>query len=334
MVLTLLYAMLLTPPDSAQAPLDSTAVLGLARALHPAVSAGDCSALWPRFEDRMRAAMKDSASCITIFGGIHAQIGTLDSVLSEEVRSERGLLVYRARCRFATAPEVTRLTISFTPAGRIAGLRVSPGESKPYPSPFLDYQTRTELRLPFEGEWFVFWGGRTLEQNYHAASRSQRFAHDLVIMKQGTTLIGDGRRLEDYYSYGAAVLAPAAGTVVWVEDGLPDQAIGTSDPSHPVGNGVILDHGQGEFSLLAHLQPKSLKVKKGERVRAGQLLGLCGNSGNTSEPHVHYHLQNGPDPENADGLPAAFVGLSVDGQRVERAEIVRGQQVRPAAGRR
>ena len=327
MVFQALIAVLVQASSEAAA-LDSAAVIAQGRALQPFVSAGEAGPLWTRFDDTMRAAMTDSANFARLMAGIHAQVGAIDSVLSEEAVQERGFWVYRARCRFAKAPQPARLVIAFAPNGRIGRLSVRPDEQKPFASSFLDYQTRTRLSLPFEGEWFVFWGGRTLEQNYHAASRSQRFAHDLTIMKDGRTHAGEGKKLEDYHCYGQPVLAPAAGTVVWLDDGHPDQAIGSSDPAHPIGNGVIIDHGQGEFSLLAHFQPGSLKVKKGDAVRARQPIARCGNSGNTSEPHLHYHLQNGPTPDNVDGLPAFFVDLVVDGQEVERAELLRGQKVR------
>ena len=78
-------------------------------------------------------------------------------------------------------------------------------------------------------------------------------------------------------------MPPAAGTVVAAVDSLSDSPMGTTDREHPAGNHVILDHGNGEYSLLAHLQRKSLRVRPGEHVAAGQLLGLAGNSGNTSE---------------------------------------------------
>ena len=319
--------------EAAPAAADSAALFARAQALRPVVSAGDAATLWPLFDEGMRGAMKDSASFAARMAGIHGATGAIDSVLTEEMVRDRGRLVYRALCRFERLPGTARLTISFAPDGRIAGLGVRPEELKAHESAFLEYQTKAALRLPFEGEWLVFWGGRTLEQNYHAPSRSQRFAHDLVIVKDGRTHSGDGKRLEDYYSYGQPVLAPAGGTVVWLEDGHPDQAIGSRDPAHPTGNSVIIDHGGGEYSLLAHFQPGSLKVKKGDPVRAGQVIARCGNSGNTSEPHIHYHLQNGPAPGDADGLPAQFVDLVVDGRDTTRAELVRGQQVRRKGAR-
>jgi hypothetical protein len=322
-----LFLVLAAAPSPAA--IDSAAAIERARSLHPAVSRGDAPALWREFDSRMRQAMKDSASFAAQMARIHTATGAIDSVLEEQVSRSGPDWVYQARCRFTNVPVISRLTIGIAPDGRISQLSVRPDERKAYPSPFMDYRTKTRLRLPFKGEWYVFWGGRTLDRNHHAASRSQRFAHDLAIMRDGSTHTGDGRRLKDYHCYGKPVLAPADGVVAWIEDGHPDQAIGTSDPAHPIGNGVVIDHGNGEFSVIAHLQPGSLKVKLDQRVKAGQTLGKVGNSGNTSEPHVHYHLQNAIDMREADGLPAFFEHLIIDGSRTERAEIVRGQRVRP-----
>jgi hypothetical protein len=313
----------------AAAPIDSTAALARARELAPFVSRAESAPLWRAFDDAMRAAMGDSIRFDALLTGIHAQVGAIVETLDEEVSREQGLWLYRASCRFAKPPDPLVLLIALTPEGRVAGLAVQPGERKEYASTKLDYRTRTVLELPFRGEWYVFWGGRTLKDNYHAATKSQRFACDIVIMKGGATHSGDGTQLADYYCYGAEILAPAAGTVVWSCDSLPDQAPGRMDPSRPVGNGVVIDHGNGEFSLIAHLQPRSQRFQVGDRVETGVVLGRCGNSGNTSEPHLHYHLQDGPDITVAEGLPARFVHLCVDGVKVEGAEPVRGQTIQP-----
>ncbi len=326
MTAALALALILAAPSST--PIDSVAALERARSLHPAVSAGDAAALWREFDDRMRQAMKDSANFAAQMSRIHLTTGAIDSVLEEQVSRTGTDWIYQARCRFTNVPLISKLTIGVAPDGRISQLSVRPDERKAHASPYLDYRTKTHLHLPFKGEWYVFWGGRTLDQNHHAASRAQRFAHDLAIMKDGSTHSGDGRQLRDYYCYGKEVRAPAAGTIVWLEDDHPDQQIGTSDPAHPIGNGVIIDHGNGEFSVIAHLQPHSLKVKLDQWVKNGQVLGKVGNSGNTSEPHVHYHLQNRIDMREADGLPAQFENLIIDGSRTERAEILRGQRVR------
>lgn len=311
---------------AAEAPFDSTAALARARELRPFISSGTPGPLWTAFGPQMRAAMGDTLRFAGMTASIHGQLGAITEVIDEKVSREAGW-AYRARCRFEKAPTPLLLTIAFDPEGRVSRLLVQP-EKQPYASTKLDYVTKTSLELPFNEDWFVFWGGRTIDENYHAASKSQRFAYDLFIMKDGVSHAGDGSKLSDYYCYGAEVLAPAAGTIVWSCDSLPDQVPGQMDPANPIGNGVVIDHGNGEFSLFAHMQPKSLKVKTGDKAKASAVLGLCGNSGNTSEPHIHYHLQDGPDMKAAEGLPAPFVNLIVDGKPVAKAELKKGQTVR------
>lgn len=325
-----LVACALVLPHAAHAQLlaDSSAAMARARELREWVRAGDSARLWTAMSPGMQVSMKDSATFATTTHGILRQVGSLDSVLTEKLTGREGLWLYRADARFSDATDPLQLSIAMNADGEMTGLLLRPGERpREFPSPHLDYQTRTSLRLPFEGEWFVFWGGRTFEQNHHAGVRSQRFAVDLLIRRDGVTHRGDGRSLTDYHCYGARILAPAAGTVVWTDDGHPDQAIGTSDPVHPIGNGLVLDHGNGEFSLFAHLQPGTQKFKTGDRVAADEVLGRCGNSGNTSEPHLHYQLQSGADPVESDGLPAYFSELTVNGEPTPRAELLRGQSV-------
>ena len=190
--------------------------------------------------------------------------------------------------------------------------------------------TKTTLRLPFEGTWTVAWGGRTIEENYHAISRDQRFAYDLYVAKNGATHGGDGTRNEDYFAYGRPILAPGSGRVVTVVDGVAENVPGKMPTDAPAGNHVVIDHGNGEYSLLAHLVPGSLRVRVGDAVKPGQVIGKCGNSGHSSEPHLHYHLQTtatfGGD---AEGLPAPFRGYIADGKPVVRGEPVRGQLIAP-----
>jgi murein DD-endopeptidase MepM/ murein hydrolase activator NlpD len=313
------------------APFDADSAREKARALTPFVSRGEDAPLWREFDGNMRAALKDSANFAAVLRQIVASTGTLDSVLSEEVTTpQAGLFRYRAACRFAKSQVPLELIFAFDTNGRVAGLLVRPrtdAARKEYPSAFLDYQVKTPLRLPVRGEWLVFWGGRTLAQNYHAITRDQRFAMDILMVKDGATHSGEGRGCSDYYCYGQPVLAPAAGTVVWARDSLPDQVPGVQDPAHATGNSLVIDHGNGEFSLIAHLQPGSLRFGVGDRVPADAVVGRCGNSGNTTEPHVHYHLQNGPRPFDADGLPLQFVDVVVDGKRVAREEPVKGERI-------
>ena len=158
---------------------------------------------------------------------------------------------------------------------------------------------------------------------------AQRFAIDFVIRRNGVTHSGDPSRLESYFCWDQLVLAPAEGTVVAVADELPDQAIGQTDAQNAAGNHVVLDLGKGEFAFLAHLKRGSVAMKVGDKVAPGQELGRCGNSGNTSEPHLHFHLQRTPVLHQGEGLPAFFEDYVADGKTVVRGEPAQGQVVSP-----
>jgi len=202
---------------------------------------------------------------------------------------------------------------------------------RPAPSEFTGYQTRTALFLPFAGEWYVYWGGRSLPQNKHAVARDQRFAYDFLILARGNSgqsYRGTGESNSDYYCFSHSIYAPANGIVVKAENELPDNTPGEMNPRAVLGNYVILDHECGEFSFFAHFRQGTVVVHSGERVRCGQLLAQCGNSGNSSEPHLHYHLQNTPVPFQGDGLPAFFVEYIADGKPMARGEPAARQTVR------
>jgi hypothetical protein len=211
-------------------------------------------------------------------------------------------------------------------ARHLAGLTKHPA-----PSSFLDYQTQTALQLPFAGEWYVYWGGRSVAQNKHVVARDQRFAYDFLVLAdsdKGRSFRTTGVHNTDYYCFGLPIYAPADGIAVEAENGVPDNEPGEMNRKAIAGNYVILDHGCGEFSLLAHFQQSSVRVRSEDHVHVGQLLGLCGNSGNSSEPHLHYHLQNSPILFRGEGLPAFFVEYFADGKSVSRGEPVARQLVR------
>lgn len=295
--------------------------------------AGQADSLWARFSPQMRAAIPTAEALATFQQRMQQQAGGETEVVSERIVDPPpvpGTAVYVRSARFSNAPFVVDVTLVMDSVGTIQGLNVRPQQPPPQAaaSPFLEYQTKTPLRLPFEGDWYVFWGGRTVEQNYHAAHGDQRFAYDLVVLRDGRSHTGDGTRLEQYHCWAQPILAPGAGTVVAALDSLADQQPGQMDRNNPAGNHVIVDHGNGEFSLLAHLRRGSVGVRAGQALTAGQKLGECGNSGNTSEPHLHYHLQNGPVFGQAQGLPAQFNAYLADGQPVARGEPVKGQTIR------
>jgi murein DD-endopeptidase MepM/ murein hydrolase activator NlpD len=156
---------------------------------------------------------------------------------------------------------------------------------------------------------------------------NQRFAYDMLIRKDGKTWRAEPKAPSDFLAWDQPILAPADGTVASATDGLPDSMPGARDEVHKEGNVVIIDHGQGEWSMLAHLKQGSVRVKPGQHVKAGQEIGRCGSSGNATEPHLHVQLMNASDFWKAEGLPLPFTNLLVDGKPVEKAELVRGQMV-------
>jgi hypothetical protein len=139
---------------------------------------------------------------------------------------------------------------------------------------------------------------------------AQRFAIDYVrVDTAGSTVSGDRARNENFYAESADAIAVADGIVVATKDSIPENIPGPSSRAVPItletvgGNHVILDIGGGRYAFYAHLRPGSLRVKTGDRVRRGEVLGLIGNSGNSTEPHLHFHLSDGNSPLGSEGIP-------------------------------
>ena len=172
----------------------------------------------------------------------------------------------------------------------------------------------TKMKLPFKGEWNVTWGGDTKEQNYHVESVAQKNAFDILIKdKNGSTHKGTGATNEDYYAFGKELYAPCDGEIVLVVDGIKDNIPGNLNPIYVPGNTVIIKTATGEYVFFAHFKQHSIVVKQGQKVSTGELLGLCGNSGNSTEPHLHFHLQNDEDMVKATGAKCYFDQLKVNG---------------------
>jgi len=202
---------------------------------------------------------------------------------------------------------------------------------------YLNYQTKTDLELPFEDEWYVTAGGRThLEGAHHFITHGtgQRYAYDIFKVVDGSGYSGNGGTNEDTYTFGARLNAPGAGKIIAIENNFEDNTkpgvinsnIGSRNTL--AGNYIIIDHLNGEYSLLAHLKKGSIIVSVGDTVTKGQEVGQAGNSGNSSGPHLHYQLQNTPNLLDGIGLPAQFLNYYEDNVAIERGEPVRGQLVR------
>ena len=145
--------------------------------------------------------------------------------------------------------------------------------------------------LPFFGEWEVS-QGHNGEITHKGAWRN---AWDFIVTdKNGKQFKGTGDFPEDYFCFGKAITAPFDGTVMEVIHSIPDNIIGDVDTKNNWGNTVIIEHSYGIFSKLCHLKYHSVEVKEGDRVKQGQLLGKCGNSGRSPYPHLHFQFQSTP----------------------------------------
>lgn len=180
--------------------------------------------------------------------------------------------------------------------------------------PITTYLQKTRLIFPFKGKGIVTQGG-ALEAGHR--NRSGIYAIDGIGLSANyAPVLKDDSSIKSYAGWSRRLEAPAAGNIIYARNDRPDQPVdGVSDPKFYApeysdggdpGNSIVIDHGNGEFSMIAHMQKGSVRVRVGDAVVKGQTIGLLGNSGDTSGPHVHYQLQNGPRWEFADGLPATF----------------------------
>lgn len=204
------------------------------------------------------------------------------------------------------------LNISIDTDSKINGFAVTPFKDEKLPK---IERNSTQLILPFKGEWTVFWGGDTKELNYHVISQAEKNAFDLVIKNEkGNSFKTDGQTNEDYYAFGKELIAPCDGEIVLVVDGVKDNQPGEMNPAYVPGNTVIIKTANNEYLFFAHFKQYSIKVKQGQKVKQGDLLGLCGNSGNSSEPHLHFHIQNVENINIATGVKCYFDKISVNGE--------------------
>lgn len=178
------------------------------------------------------------------------------------------------------------------------------------------------LGPPLEGpDWLAADGPGNDPDNHHRRGIliidgrpviSRRYAIDWKQIKDGGSFSGDPRYKGSYYAYGKTVLAVADGRVVTARDGLPDNIPGHNEAFHPAvpitvetvaGNTITIDLGDGQFAYYMHLQPGSLRVKAGERVRRGQVLARVGCSGDAREPHLHFEVTDSSKLITGEGLP-------------------------------
>lgn len=191
--------------------------------------------------------------------------------------------------------------------------------------------SRTTMRLPFDSTWYVFWGGDSQNENYHVTARSQKNAFDFVIRDTSNkSFKTDGKKNEDYYCYGREIKAPCNGEIITVIDTVHDNIPGEMNPAQLTGNTIIIKSDKGEYILMAHLKPNSIIVKEGEKIKAGQFMGICGNSGNSSEPHLHLHIMDAPTLKDGTGIKCFFENIIVNGKTELSHSPLKGERIQNA----
>lgn len=179
---------------------------------------------------------------------------------------------------------------------------------------FPDEEESYLIELPVRGTWVAGHAGGSVSTNYHNAIKAQQYAIDIVrVNERGRFYTNDGSELEDVFSFGEPVYSPVDGIVIALVDTLPNSEItlAPSNSLNPAGNHVVIEFETDRFVFLAHLESYSISINKGDTISVGDFIGTIGNSGNTSWPHLHMHIQDLPtiDNQNATGFPFRFKNM-------------------------
>lgn len=279
-----------------------------------------------------------------------ASVTVLDPALKELTRIEGGALAAATQTLFAktatpvvpasaavsvdidlilppdTAPERVMHRIAYTlkPESRLA-LMVGSLEVGA-PEVAIDRRPAITLRPPLKGKGWLA-SSACCKPNIHRDLRiaidgvrietAETFAVDWVKVENDRLFDGDGKRDEQYYGFGADVLAVADGTVVYTHDGMPDETPSVlmvpKSKSDYGGNNVILKIAPNIFSWYAHLRQGTLRVKVGDLVKAGAPIAKLGNSGPSEGPHLHFGLLDKPDPIAGRSLPFVIDSFTLEG---------------------
>jgi urea transporter len=291
------------------APLPAPAFAGLAaNAMLLAIAIGGVWFVPSRWS--VFAAIAATTACVLIGAGLYRpleRLGLPILFLPFNLAAFTFLLVARERIR-----DDRPRSVDFLPG--------SPEENLSY---VLDQRARFPLshgvrfHLPFRGRWSCTQG----INGKHTHQGPWKHAFDFQIVgDDGNLYSGSPHSVTDYHCHKLPALAAAAGVVVKIEDDIPDNPIGEVNLVHNWGNVVMVQHGPGLYSLVAHLARRSIKVKEGQHVARGELLGLCGNSGRSPTPHIHFHLQNTAHL-GAETLPVSFCDVVMAAAIGERLEL-------------
>jgi len=288
-----------------------------------------------------RTLLRLAGSEIAMYAGAPAQLTRslapgvggvlwLDVVLARGERVPRAL-VHRLRVRADYPDPVGSKTFTFDTARTTVSRRPAVSISPPLRGgTWLNFNACCDLSSPHRTALVAIDGGMHL---------SQRFATDYIrIDKRGTPYAGDVARNESWFGYRTPLYAIADAVVVSTRDDLPENTppleppIDTFTPDTDRGNTVVLKLGDGRYAMYGHLHTGSVRVRPGQRVRAGQMLGRMGNTGASGAPHLHLDISDSPQALSGDGMPYVFDHFKLVGTATNLDEFVNTlapAQVRP-----
>ena len=276
--------------------------------------------IFEMFSDEMKTALPIEQT-MDFLTGLRNQAGKITS--REFIKYENNT---HASYKTTFERALWTLNISLGKNSKINGLLVKPFKESNLPKL---KRNQTKLILPFTGEWTVLWGGDTKELNYHVEVEAQNGAFDIIITDEnGKSYKNNGDNNEDYHAFGKELIAPCDAEVVLVVDGIKDNKPGEMNLYFILGNTVILKTDNDEYLLFTHFKQNSIVVKQGENVEKGELLGLCGNSGNSSEPHLHFHIQNVEDINQATGAKSYFEEIYVNGELKKDYSPIKNEKIK------
>ena len=282
-------------------------------------NAGNSDSIFALFSDEMKKALPLDKTT-EFLASLNSQAGKITK--RQFIRYQASYASYKTNFERA----LFAVNISLDNNSKVNGLFIKPFTDENLPKM---ERNISKLTLPFKGEWTVVWGGDTKDLNYHVESAAQKNAFDIIVTDdKGKSYKTNGETNEDYYAFGKELYAPCEGEVVLVVDGVKDNKPGVLNPVYVPGNTVIIKTANKEYLFFAHFKQHSIKVEQGQTVKQGQILGLCGNSGNSSEPHLHFHIQNIEDMNAATGVKCYFDKLVVNEQVRADYSPIKGDKIK------
>jgi len=302
-----------------------------ARRIFQMFNHGETSQMWASLSEGLRKMSGKEERFADINKKYHEALGPETSMKEENIVPYPLApdTVYSRLSEFDKVHRFIVFTITINQRGQLDAFNIKVVPERVSEGRFAGYEDTAKLKFPFNGEWLVYQGGRTPFENSYSYDDSQRYSLDFAYLKNGRLFAGPGgvgSKNEDYYCFGQPVLAPFDGTVIKADTYYDDNPPGRTSGDSPDGNIISIRHEEGdshETAVMNHLKQNSLKVKTGDKVKQGDVVAECGNSGSGPVPHVHFQLQKSLGVP----LPAQFTDYTADGKPVASGEPVRGQFV-------